>query len=316
MDYGIKISQPGIDVFDANPEDLVFSSKYKTLKVSSRGNGTLTDSARTATIPHGLGYVPFFLVHTQLDPSVATNAVVGDNTDYFINPFRLSGAIGTYEAENTHDIVAWADSTNLYIIARSNVGKDIYPIAIAPFSNLDEQLAYEDDFGYTTGDWVVGNHSATGQNIEDGAVRTNGGVILDQGQTVYSATLNLYVGGRVGSGEVKMRVYGVDEDNTGAFNSGTPATARAKTSASTDHNTTLSAGQSSGVNVKGQIEEIAARAGWVSGNRMGFIMNDNGTVADNDYFEPSGGSVLSTLEIMRSSTLANFKYTVFLNQLE
>src|SRR3990167_8355684 len=106
-DYGIKISQPGKDVFTANPEELVFSSKYKTLKISSRGSGTLTDSARTATIPHGLGYVPFFLVHSQIDPSVGTTSLVGNSEDYFISPFRLGLAVDIWEAENTHDVVAW-----------------------------------------------------------------------------------------------------------------------------------------------------------------------------------------------------------------
>jgi hypothetical protein len=311
--YGIKISRPGFDVNTATPQQLAFSSQYQTFRIHAQGNDTLTDSARTVTIPHNLGYVPFFLVHTQLDSAVATNSVVGDNTDYFISPFRIGSEIDVYEAENTHDIIAWADNTNLYVRARSNVGKYFYPIQQGGVSSQTDQMGMESDLGYTAGDWYVGNNDPI-FNVEKGAVRTQGGVTLDQSETVYSATLNLYIGDRLGSGQVKMIVYGIDEDNTSSFNGGTPATARAKTTASVSSNSTLSQGNGLGVNVKTIVEEIIGRAGWSSGNRIGFIMDDNGTAAGNEYGEFTDSQ--STLEIMRSSTLANFKYTIFLNQVE
>ncbi len=314
-DYGARISKPGFDVKTANPEELAFSSKYGTLKISARGSGTLTNAARTVTIPHGLGYVPFFLVHTQPDAAVATNAVVGDNTDFFINPFRLAGAVSIFEDENTHDIVAWADSTNLYIKARDNVGKQIYPIAPAPSADLDEQIAFEDDHGYTHGEWFVGNVATGGHNVEDGAVRINGSLDLDKEETIFSATLSLLVSKRNGTNEVKMNIYGIDEDNTGAFNAGTAATARTKTTAVTAHNTTVSQGEFAGADVKDQVEEIVARSGWSNGNKIGFIMTDNGTVADSDYGEDAASGVGSFLEIMKSSDLVDYKYTIFLNQL-
>ena len=309
-DYGIKISKPGIDVNTATPQELAFSSKYKTLKISKRGNGTLTDSARTVTIPHGLGYVPFFLVHTQLDSSATSEA--GDITDYFISPYRLGSAIEVYEAENTHDVIAWADSTNLYIKARSNVGKEIYPVWTFG-DDPDDVMAYENDLGANTDSWYVGNVSPT-FNIKDGAVRMKGGIDLDNSESIYTATLKLYIGGRTGTGQVKMIVSGIDEDDTAVFSTGTPATARAKTTATTASNTNVSAGSTVSINVKAQVQEIIARAGWANGNNMGFIMNDNGTSDPNDYKEEFTSN--TSLEIMKSSNLVSYKYTIFLNQLE
>lgn len=312
--YGIKISRPGFDVNSATPEQLAFSSKYKTLKVYDRGSDTLTVTNRTITIPHNLGYVPFFLVYSQLDSNADSAALVGDRTNYFISPFRLGSAIDIFEAENTHDIIAWADTTNLYVRARENVGKDIYPI-FSPFGgpNENEQMAYESDAGYTTGDWFVGNDPPV-FNVEDGAVRTASGIVVDQAEAIYAAELSLYVGSRLGSSEVKMTIYGIDEDNTGPFNAGTAATARTKTTASVNHNTTVSSGEYAGADVTSIVQEIIDRAGWASGNNMGFIMNDNGTAVDNDYGETSASG--SFLSVTRSSTLASFKYTIFLNRVE
>lgn len=298
----------------AADRELSFSSAFKTLKISSRGSGTLTNSSRTVTIAHNLGYVPFFMVHTQIDPSVGSASLVGDSTDYFISPFRLGTAVDLFEAENTHDIIAWADSTNLYVKARENVGVDNYPVYVVTAVSEDEVRAFESDAGYIYGSWFVGRDVPV-LNTLFGAVRFDQGIALNQSETVVSAQLNLYVGERLGSSEVRMRVYGIDEDNTDDFNTGSPGTGRPRTTAYTDSNTTAVLGNTVGVNVKSQVEEIAARGGWSSGNAMGFIMEDNGT-GDDNYYGETAFDASSYLSIIRSSTLASFKYTIFLNQLE
>jgi hypothetical protein len=70
--YGIKVSQAGYDVKTANKENLVFSSKYNTLKLFSNGSGSQSVPAATAPygppgtatveITHNLGYKPAFIV--------------------------------------------------------------------------------------------------------------------------------------------------------------------------------------------------------------------------------------------------------------
>ncbi|MFA5395210.1 MAG: hypothetical protein WC346_04250 [Methanogenium sp.] len=71
-DYGIKISQAENDVKTCNKENLVFSSKYDSLKPFIVGYGEKTVAAATAPygpsgeelvqIKHDLGYLPFFYV--------------------------------------------------------------------------------------------------------------------------------------------------------------------------------------------------------------------------------------------------------------
>lgn len=310
-DYGIKISKPGVDVKTADPHELVFSSAFKTPKIHDRGSGTLTHSSRTVTIPHNLGYPPFFLIHTQLDQSVALSGLVGDNTDYFISPFRIGTAVDLWESEDTHDIIAWVDSTNLYVKAKDNVGVDRYPVS-PPSANDNENMAFESALGAVTGKWYVGNDSGA-SDVHHGAVRIRS-VGLDKDETIVSATLNLYIGYKNGSGEIKSDIFGIDEDDTGAFNSGTFPTARTKTTAKTDHNFSVSQGEYAGADVKAQVEEIVSRSGWSNGNDMGFIIWDDGT-ADGTYVGEQGAGSNSDVSIVRSSTLANFKYTIFLNQL-
>lgn len=313
---GIKISRPGFDVRTAAPHELSFSSAYKTLKIHTRGGGTLTQTNKTITIPHNLGYVPFFLVHTQLDPSVALNGIVGDNTDFFISPFRLGAQIDIWESEASHDILAYADDTNLYIKANSNAGKYIYPAHVPGLTNADENLGWEySNFGgaTVTGGWYAGNDNS-GFGILKGANRFRS-IDLDKNETIYAATWNMHAGTRQGSSEIKLDVWGIDEDNIGPFNgSGGNPTARAKTSAKTDHNFTIPQGAGAGANVKSQVQEIIARSGWSNGNNMGFMAWDDGTANDN-YLGENSNSGQSYLEIIRSVNIAQYKYTIFLNQL-
>lgn len=74
-DFGIKTSRRGNDVLSAEPNDLVFSSKYKTLKVFASGSGSI-DWTPTAmifytsiTITHNLGYEPIVFFYYKNDKS-------------------------------------------------------------------------------------------------------------------------------------------------------------------------------------------------------------------------------------------------------
>lgn len=308
--YGIKISRPGFDVKTAQPNQLSFSSKYKTLKVHSSGSGTLTDSSRTATIPHGLGYVPLFMVHSTSNEGFGSGLF--SSGDYVLTPAGLSGVLANPSVGVNDDLFAYADSTNLYIKAQENWGSKIF--SVSNQANLDQCLAYEYSFfggGTGTGSaWLGRTDSSLG--VYYGAIRF-GDVTVANGTSVYKATMNFKVDSRDGGGEVKASVWGIDEDNTGNFNSGTAATARSKTTATDNYAATLSAGNSWGMDVKDQVNEIFARAGWASGNALGIMFWDNGTTDGNAYYELFGDS---TLNILENSTIASYKYTIFKNQLE
>jgi hypothetical protein len=308
MDYGIKVSQAGYEVTTATPSQLVFSSKYQTPKIHAQGSGTLTDSSRTVTIAHGLGYVPLFLVHSQIDPQFSAD--YSTTTNYFISPFQNSVGGGHVD----RNVIAWADSTNLYIKVRPDFGKYFYDLSS---SDINKCMAGEiEGVGNLTGEWFVGKSS--GHKLH-GAVRF-GNVTIAKNESIYSATINLLIGSdRGGSGQVNAQFVGIDEDNTGDFDSGSTAMSRSATSAQVNSNTTQSVGDNWRVNVKSIVDEITTRAGWSSGNAMGIKFLDNGTSDGNYYDSLTGWGFYSSyhwLEIVRSNNLANYKYTIFKNQIQ
>lgn len=288
-DYGIKVSRPGFDVKAATPEQLSFSSKYGTLKVYDRNSGTITHANRTITIPHNLGYVPLFLVH--VDPGLLGQ--------FYLTPYGNTSEILIY---------AYADSTNLYIKASNSYGINTYTLG----SSIDESMARDiHGIGTFTGGWAVGR--AAGGNEWDGAVRFSN-IQLVTFQTVVSATLYLYIATREGTGQVDCNIYGIDEDNTAVFNSGTFPTARTKTSATAHSTSGASLGDFLVLNVKDMLTEIVNRSGWASNNAMGFMMIEDSSANGNGYSQ-IGSSANTKLEIIPNSNLASYRYTIFHNQL-
>ena len=298
-DYGFKVSQPGYDVKTATPDQLVFSSKYQTLKISSQGSGAIKDSTgRTITIAHNLGYIPIFLVHI---------APYG-SPDYYISPHI------PYVYNANKDVTAWADTTNLYIKAGDDYGIVKY------YSEPDQyNYANEDDGGYDYGWFETGNNDG----VEKGALRFPG-VNTSQGTVVYKAELGIWVYERNGTDTVYTTMYGIDEDNTATFDTGTAATARAKTTASINSNYgSASDSQYFGTDVTSLVNEVLTRPGWSSGNAMGFIVDDNGTAEGGDdgnsvYTDPVYSEDCSVgccyLKIQENDTLLNYKFTIYSNK--
>lgn len=308
--YGIKVSRPGFDVFSARPNELSFNSQYKTLKVHTAGSGSLTDSSRTVTIPHNLGYVPVFMVHNTMDAGFGSSLF--SSSDYVLSPSGLGGVLADPSAGYNDDLFAYADSTNLYIKAQENFGKKVITTG-----NQSEDECYAGEtsaIGYNTGFWVVGEKDGV---TRDGAIRFEN-MSIAQGTTIYKATLNIYIQFHIGTGEVRARIYGIDEDDTDAFNTGTAATARSKTTAYSDSNSTVSAGSGVGTDVTAVVQEILNRGGWTSGNNIGFIMNNNVTTSNSYYEDDNAGltSARTNIQILISNTIASYKYTIFKNQLE
>ena len=110
----------------------------------------------------------------------------------------------------------------------------------------------------------------------NGAIRF-AGIPINQGVSVYSAILNFYIDTRgSGSGDMKIKTYGIDEDNTAPFTS--YPMGRPKTDAFTSQNVSVPpAGERFGINVKDQVNEILARGGWQNGNAIGFLIYNDGS---------------------------------------
>ena len=69
-DYGKKVSKAGFDVKTTADKNLIFSSKFNSLKISEEKADTIvnltTGSKQTWTQAHGLGYSPSHLIFGNL----------------------------------------------------------------------------------------------------------------------------------------------------------------------------------------------------------------------------------------------------------
>ena len=104
----LVIAKPGFDALtETNPDNLIFSSDYATLRYFASGNhditivGDGTAKSTQHTIVHGLGYIPFFIVYV--------NDFVSGSARYSITPY-INSVLG-----NTREAYAWADENNLYL---------------------------------------------------------------------------------------------------------------------------------------------------------------------------------------------------------
>jgi hypothetical protein len=307
MDYGIKVSQPGFDVNTATGKNLVFSSKYQTLHVHSQGSGTIKDSTgRTVTIAHNLGYVPKFLVHTQLDS--VTN--YGDANSYFIAPYVLGDA-GLAIMED-RQVISWADSTNLYIKVGGGFGYDEYHTGLED-NNYGTNL---NGLGYIASIMYLGKWSGY---TADGAIRLNS-VNIAQGADIYKASLVYYIEGAGDSGNKPVSIYGADEDNAGDLSSSPFGMAKTTATRNETISSSLGVGSTWSPDVTAMVQEIVDRAGWSIGNHMVFFVMDNGTTGDNNYiYDGNAGNFYTSysyLRVLMSDTLANYKYTIFLDKID
>lgn len=114
--YGLKVSQPGIDVFDGASADMVFNSDNNTFKIvdiieytatsaisiTFPGGATYAENSNTiATIPHNLGYAPAFLAYQFFDPG------------YQLLPYSQFGGAGTAAIWVTYNVLI--DETNIIL---------------------------------------------------------------------------------------------------------------------------------------------------------------------------------------------------------
>lgn len=62
--YGMKVSKPGLDVYDASNDELIFNSNQNVFKIVKTGSSSIDATSATAgstvtsTIPHGLSFIP------------------------------------------------------------------------------------------------------------------------------------------------------------------------------------------------------------------------------------------------------------------
>ena len=104
--YGLKVSKAGYSVLTTTDNNLVYSSKFDTLRVFASGSGYITadyPNTTIVTITHSLGYRPAFVVYSEVDSGFG-----GADGKFFMLP--LTWAIG-----GDASIAVYCDSTYLKI---------------------------------------------------------------------------------------------------------------------------------------------------------------------------------------------------------
>lgn len=283
MTLGLKLSKLNKDVKTAGLEDLLFHSNYSMFKyhLDTTANMTINggDTTKTITIPHGLSYVPVFMVYS-LSP------------DGFI--WKLPSRFGTISGINIHTY-AYADATNIYITWKS----------AEPYN---QEIFYSDD-SYSSflgrGYFSIGNYKGGGYH---GALRFSS-MNVTGSESITSAKISVSISYRyTGTSDILMKTYGIDEDNTSDF--GGDPFGRTQTTASKSQSQYPSSPTFTfDIDVLNMFNEIRQRAGWSSNNAMGFLTFDNSSPS-NSYLR--GDGYLDTLTIIRGGSQINsFRILVF-----
>jgi len=130
MDYGIKVSEEGFDVFTAEDKNRSLKTGFRLLNVFDEGS--LTVDAQPETITHNLGYEPQFLVWVDEGSGIKSEGSgLATGYDTFATAFIDSSDLDIYASND--------DGVKYYIFyepldtgtALSNVSTNDYGIKIS-----------------------------------------------------------------------------------------------------------------------------------------------------------------------------------------
>ena len=275
MTFGAKVVKEGKDVSSTDIRDYILHSEYSMFKISSILTGQI-----------------------KINAGVQTGSVdINHNLGYV--PAFLVYENGALLPET---VSSYADTTKIHI------AKDLgSPYNQTTFTGNNNDW-WDDHFGSR-------KYVGFGQRdsyAHQGALRF-GSVSVAQGATITSATIDITCIARTdGGSNTKFKVYGIDEDDTAAFEN--QPMGRDKTSAvTTMDQDIIPIGEAFGINVKDQVQEIVNRNNWENGNDMGFLYFDNGT-PDGNYMEDNDSGTYPLLTIVVTGTGSityNYKVVVF-----
>lgn len=276
----IKILKPGASENSTDIRDYRFHSNFSFLKGYLDTTESMTinagDTEKIITIPHGLTYAP------EVD-------VFHDTGSGLVQlPYRLK-TISGFDRHFFHSV----DDTNVYIKWKSAI----------PYNQESydaDQIYHELDTG--SANVLVGNASGNGYSS---AVRFPN-IALIRNQSIVSARIEW---GNQFSGptnlDTKMKVFGLDYDNVGDVSTGMDRTS----AFISQQQAKLSGTFNFSSNVKSMLEEIIARAGWTSGNRMGFTIENDGSPTD-AYVGGTNSSDATLVVISSGSVTHNFRIII------
>lgn len=297
QDYGIEITKAGIQVPTTDPRDMLLSSQYQMFKFHDDLTASVVlspgDFTATASVTHGLGYVPAHIPYEVNDSQNQMKIVPSI-------PFGIG--VGAYTE-------SWADTDKIYF--KVNYGGNLTIPGGWNELLLDATDLFHNYSADTQNYIKLGRPS--GSNRAESAIRFDG-VAVTSGDTLTSATVKIESSGGGGTDRVKWDTYGIDEDDTAAFTASNPL-GRSRTTASVnrdiDRDGEASTGQNVDINVLSSLNEIRARGGWASGNAMAWALIENSGDNDN-YFDSDIFGRVNQLSVLFTGDLTvNFRVIVF-----
>jgi hypothetical protein len=283
----LRIAKIGKSVFSSDPRDFVMDERYNMFKYHSSTATSITinggDTEKSVSVSHTLGYVPAFIVYYRFSD---------ENVERILPDIPYGIDMPIYP---------WAYATTSEV----KIG-----ISLAEPYNRDIYTAneYYDEWTGARNQYKVGNDPSFGGS-RSGAVRfTN--IALNNSASITSATIDIHIAYKgAGAGDVKLKTYGIDEDDTGDF--GSNPMGRSKTTACESQNVAAGAGSNFGINVIDEVREITTRGGWSSGNDMGFLLT-NDSNSDNVWIQDYPDCTLTKLQVQRTGTLTvYFRVIIF-----
>lgn len=149
-------------------------------------------------------------------------------------------------------------------------------------SIVNLQINSSSDDGYEADDttWVDNDYVKYGQwnsVVYDGGLRWTSVSIIKKG-IIASAILSYY-STTYGIDDIKGQIKGIAEDSPAIWTQETKPSTRDKTTANINGNSAnwSKAGSWYSIDIAPIIQELVNRAGWVSGNSLAIVMEDNGS---------------------------------------
>jgi hypothetical protein len=293
-DYGIKVIKTGTPIESSDVRDMLMSSNYSMLKYyrDVEAKATISPGQNNAyvDIPHDLGYVPAFIAYYK-DYS--------DNKLYYIPGLPESSDYSVY---------SYAYATN------SIIRCGIQYTGLGPGAAYNQTLSLADGTGNLWSDETSDNTFILTGNTEgahrNGALRfTNVG--LAQGASIVTSAMNFAVDIKgAGPGNLDIKVYGIDEDNTATFVNSPMG--RTPTSYVTSENVNIgSIGSTLNIEATGFVQEIVNRGSWASGNALGVMCFENSSNTNCFIEDDPYGEITTLVTNYGSSADLHFRVIIF-----
>lgn len=128
--YGLKVSQPGVDVYDAGDDELVFNSQQNVFKIVDTDTVDISSSGATVTtteIEHGLGFAPIPLAF--LNGVSITDVGTGLNLPLPTFQNLNIDTVNQVVQDRVRIIVA-ANDTKLFLSILNSTGGAVGPLTI------------------------------------------------------------------------------------------------------------------------------------------------------------------------------------------